>query len=74
MLTKKMISKRANPTSYARGVEIYARNEVIDFQVDEEEEIDYITALVKGIVSIVWQYFLSMWIIWRERGQWKKIP
>ena len=48
MLTKTMIRRDTNSASYSRGTDIYRSDEVIEFTVEEADEIDYIVAKVKG--------------------------
>ena len=43
-----MIQRKTNTTTYSRGVEIYNSGRVGKFTVEQDEKIDYITAIVKG--------------------------
>ncbi len=48
MLTKEEIRGECNPTSYSRGVNIYRSNKIFQFTVEDDGDIDYIDAQVKG--------------------------
>ncbi len=48
MLSKAMIRNRANAASYSKGVDLYNKNYVKEFSVEEDEIYDDIIAVVKG--------------------------
>lgn len=48
MLTKAIIRRSTNATTYSRGIDIYYSNDVNQFTVEEEENYDYINSNVKG--------------------------
>lgn len=48
MLTKSQIRELTNPTSYSRGRSLYESGNILEFSVDEQNEIEYIDAVVQG--------------------------
>lgn len=48
MLKKSDIRKKANPSSYSRGMDIYWSDRVEKFRVEEDDNFDCIEAVVKG--------------------------
>lgn len=48
MLTKTIIQNKTNATSYSRGMAIYKSNKIKVFNVNNEGNIDYTEAIVKG--------------------------
>ena len=48
MLTKAMIRKKTYTAAFDKGERLYLSGKVMEFSVDEDEEMDYIAATVKG--------------------------
>ena len=48
MITKSYIKQMARTSAYTKGKNIYESGRVLDFDVEEEEELDHIEATVKG--------------------------
>lgn len=48
MLTKSQIKELSNPSSYAKGKNLYQSDHILNFSVGEQDEIAYIDAIVQG--------------------------